>query len=395
MEGVPQTLPFTFDGPGCKLPSGALSATAVFTSPSGAPVALDVQRVRQTQPLEFLVDTVIELELAFPALARGTSFLQLFVEPGVAVIQIPVFVARDRTADAGDSVALGMPCQRPARTREGTTFCLGDSGFVAFRGSQQSAFREVQKVLVVGNVVWMLDGTTAQLRRYEDRPDGGLMLTAAGGPDAGFPARGNLVVDECAALLDQGYGNEVTRVDIEATGRLTARAIPMYSEEWLLEGPGVIGVSRSGLCNGAEKCSPRRTDETGLLGYDADFVWVFDSRLSPASRGFSGANNQPSRMALLRRPVSIDSGEAFATPIPPGWSPDASRTPRDVGGELPPLLYSQPDAGRRRTMLVRQTFDGTTFDVFPGEPIGMSRDWLIFPGNTRNELRVVALPLSP
>ncbi len=329
----------------------------------------------------------------FPALPRGTYFLQLFVEPTITAMQIPVFVASDRRADAGTLLSFDAPCPLPARTRNGTMFCGFDGGFLALKDSARTTFPRVTRVIAVGNVAWMLDATS-QLRRYEDRPDGGLVLTATGSE-----ARGLIVADEDAAALGQSeFSTAFARFDYEpasATGTLTRRPLPLYAEDWMLDGPQVVGVSQRAVCTGVEMCSAAKADDTGLLGYDAQFLWLFDNRPGTASPGVFGNSDAPTRMVLLRRPVRLDGGEAFTTPIPPGWAPAGKAARLEVGGELPPLLFSLPDAGARRTMLVRQTPEGTSFDVLPADPVSFSRDWLIFAGSTSRELRIVPLPLSP
>lgn len=390
MDGVPQTFSFVLDGPACQLPEGALSARPILTGPSGEPIAVGVERLEQNfDPSVF--ENTIGFDLVFPALTRGTYFLQLFVEPTITAIQLPVFVATDRSGRVGTPLSFDAPCPLPARTRNGTMFCGFDGGFVARRDSSPITFPRVRRVIAVGNVAWMLDAD-AQLRRYEDRPDGGLVLTATGGA-----ARGLVVADEDAAVLGElDFNTAFARFDYDAaSGALSRRSLPVYAEDWFLEGSQVIGVSQRGLCTGLETCSASRPDDTGLLGYDAQFLWLFDNRPGTASPGVFGNSDAPTRMVLLRRPVRLDGGEAFTTPIPAGWAPAGKAARLEVGGELPPLLYSLPDAGVRRTMLVRQTPEGTSFDVLPADPVGFSRDWLIFAGSTSRELRIVPLPLSP
>ncbi|MDP3231682.1 MAG: hypothetical protein Q8N26_02810 [Myxococcales bacterium] len=391
MAGKPQTFSFVFDGPFCELPEGALSVRPTLSAPSGVMVRLEVERLRQgSDPVSR--GATIEFDLALPALAPGTTFLQLFVEPAVGALQIPVFVATDRRADAGTLLSFDAPCPLPARTRAGTMFCGADGGFVALRDSQPSAaFPRVKRAIAVGNVVWMLD-TSQQLRRYEDR-DGGLLLTATGSE-----ARGLIVADEGAAVLsDFGFPNtSFSQFNYDpALGALTSRPVPLFAEALLLDGAGLVAVSQRAISIDAEMSSTTRTDDTGLLGYDAQFLWLFDNRPNPGTPFLGGPANEPSRMVLLRRPVRLDGGEAFTTTIPPGWAPAGKGARLEVGGELPPLLYSLPDAGVRRTVLLRQTSEGTTFDVLPADPVSFSRDWLIFAGSTSRELRLVPLPLSP
>jgi len=387
--GAPQTFSFVFDGPACQLPGGALSARPLLAAPSGATVPVTVARVVQVTDQNFFEST-IELDLEIPALAPGTHFLQLFVEPTLGAFQLPIFVATDRRASAGALLSFDAPCPLPARTRAGTMFCGFDGGFVVLGTSPPTTFPRVRRVIAVGNVAWMLDAD-AQLRRYEDRPDGGLVLTATAGS-----ARGLIVADEDAAALGEpDFNSAFTRFDYDsAAGALTRRAVPLYAEDWFLEGPHVVGVSQRAICSGIEMCGASRPDDTGLLGYDAQFLWLFDNQASTRPSVF-GNSDEPRRMVLLRRPVHLDGTDAFTTPIPPGWAPAGKAARQEVGGELPPLLYSLPDAGARRTMLVRQTTEGTSFDVLPADPLAFSRDWLIFAGSTSRELRVVALPLSP
>lgn len=392
MAGAPQTVSFAFDSPACQLPEGAVTARPVLTTASGATMPVMVGRIVQvTQPVDGVASfrgffqSSIEFDLVFPALTRGTYFLQLFVEPTIIAMQIPVFVASDLRADAGTLVSFDAPCSLPARTRAGTMFCGFDGGFVVRTGSSKTTMPAVTRVIAVGNVAWTLDAF-AQLRRYEDRPDGGLMLTATASE-----ARGLIVADEdAAALSEPDFNTTFTRFDYDpARGALTRRPLPLLAEDWLLDGAEFVGVSRRATCTGPEMCRDTTADFMGLLGYDAQFLWLFDNL------GSFGRTDEPTRMLLLRRPVRLDGGESFTTPIPPGWAPAATNARREVGGELPPLLYSLPDAGVPRTMLVRQTAEGTSFDVLPADPVGFSRDWLIFAGSTSRELRLVRLPLSP
>lgn len=391
MDGVPQTFSFLLDGHACQLPEGAISARPILTAPSGEAVAVGVERLKQNFNPRVLVQNTIELDLVFPALTRGTYFLQLFVEPAITAIQLPVFVATDRSARAGTPLSFDAPCPLPARTRNGTMFCGFDGGFVAMKDSARTTFPRVRRVIAVGNVAWMVDATS-QLRRYEDRADGGLVLTATASE-----ARGLIVADEDAAALGEPeLSTAVTRFDYEpAAGALSRRVVPLYGDDWLLDGPQAVGVSQRALCIDLDMCAFSRPADTGLLGYDAQFLWLFDNRPSTSSPAVFGNTDEPTRMVLLRRPVRLDGGEAFTALIPPGWAPAEKAARREVGGELPPLLYSLPDAGVRRTMLVRQSPEGTSFDVLPADPVGFSRDWLIFAGSTSRELRIVPLPLSP
>jgi len=88
-----------------------------------------------------------------------------------------------------------------------------------------------------------------------------------------------------------------------------------------------------------------------------------------------------------------DAGDAFSLSIPPGFQPVKS-APDEVSAGFPPMLFSLPDAGPRRMLVLNQGREGTSFDVLSPEVVGASRDWLFLAGDAPNELRVIPLPLT-
>lgn len=373
--GVPQTFSFELDGPACELPEGALTARPVLAAPSGATVPVTVARIVQVTESRFF-DSSIELDLELPALAPGTHFLQLFVEPTIGAFQFPIFVAANRRLDAGFVVSLPEACQRPARTTAGTQFCAaGDAGFVAFRAGQRTSFPGVERLLSAGNVVWAV--TRADVRRFEDQPDAGLALTAT----ATLLTLGvGSWADETSAIV----GN--SRYDFE-DGGLERRSVGLVSGTRWTEGPRVLSVTPGSICNDQSLCVVNG-DGARFFGLDSRHLWL--------AHGLGATSDGPefTTMRLLRRPVTPDAGDAFTLPIPPGFQPVKS-APSELSAGLPPMLFSMPDAGPRRMVLVNQGREGTSFDLLSPEVVGTSRDFLFLAGDAMNELRVIPLPLTP
>ena len=382
--GTAQTFSFVFTGPACRLPDGSLSARPLLTTPAGTTVPVEVPRLVQLGEPDFFQST-IELDLAIPPLAAGTHFLQLFVEPTLGVFQMPVFVATDRRANAGSVVSLPEPCLRPARTTAGTQFCArGDAGFIAFRDGRSTFWPGVDRLLTAGNVAWLVG--RPDLRRYEDQPDGGLLLTAtatlltvgAGG-----------AADEMSAIIGS------SRYDFDG-GVLERRSVGSVSGARWPEGERTLGVTPGSICD--DRRCVQSADGARFLGLDSAFLWLVTdlptAGTSTLTFPSSIAGGEQFTVRILKRPVAPDAGDAFAFAVPPGFQPDP-RTVLEVSAGFPPMLFSTPDAGPRRMVLLTQGRDGTTFDVFPPDVVGASRDFLFLAGTTTRELRVVPLPLTP
>lgn len=382
MDGVPQTFSFVLDGPACQLPEGALSARPLFTSPSGETVTVGVERIKQSSdPRTF--ENTIEFDLVFPALTPGTYFLQLFVEPTITAIQLPVFVARDRGADAGLVVTLRERCLRPARTLAGTQFCWSqDAGYSAFRDGRRLAFPAgVDRLLPVGNVAWAIG--RGDLSRFEDRPDAGLVLTATA---TQLQTGGGTSVDETSAIVGG------VRYDFDA-GSFSRRNLPNVTGNRWAEGARVMSLIGGTICDDRDQCGV----SDGLarfLALDPTYLWL----LTPRSTTFSGSGTfgaqELNTVSLIKRPTGPDAGVAVTVPLPIGLTPhfiDGS----DLAGGLPPVLSWTPDAGQARNVLLNHGREGTSFDALPKDVLSASRDFLFVAGETPEELLVIPLPLAP
>lgn len=373
--GLPQTFSFIVDGPACELPEGALTARPVLSTPSGATVPVTVARVVQVSQQDFFASS-IELDLDVPALEPGTHFLQVFIEPTLGAFQVPIFVAANRRRDAGFVVSFQEVCQRPARTTAGTQFCADrDAGFFAFRAGQRTSMPGVERLLTAGNVAWAVG--RSELRRYEDQPDAGLVQTGATTlltlGTGGWADEASLIV-----------GN--SRYDF-VDGGLERRSIGLVSGTRWTEGQRVLSVTPGSICNDLSFCVVNGSGAR-FFALDATHLWLVHNL------GATSDAPEFTTMRLLRRPVTPDAGDAFSLAIPPGFQPMKS-APNELSAGLPPLLFSMPDAGPRRMLLLNQGREGTSVDLLSPEVLGASRDWLFLAGDAPNELRVIPLPLSP
>ncbi|MDP3499926.1 MAG: hypothetical protein Q8S33_06325 [Myxococcales bacterium] len=381
VAGVPQSVVLVLDGPDCRLPEGVLNASPRFSTPSGEPATVAVDAVRQGSDR---FGPTVEVELTFPALGPGTHFLQLFLEPSLSALQRPVFVAADRRGDAGFAVTLPEPCVRPARTTAGTQFCgNGSTGrVVSFRDGQRRDWPGVDRVLTAGAVVWAIGGSSVE--RHEERPDGGLALTASA-----TMTQTRLVswADELSAIV----GGDRYDFDADA-GALSRRALGGASVWRWSEGARVMTLSRDLWCD-ENVCRPN-ADRSTVLGLDSSFLWLVNTATTGITT-LAPMNDQSefTTIRALSRPFGLDAGDAFTLPIPAGFQP--RNAPPEFAAGWPPLLSSSPDAGRPRNLLLTQRSTGTSFDVLGPDLLGASRDFLFFAGASSNELKVIPLPLSP
>jgi hypothetical protein len=374
--GVPQAFSFVLTGTACPLPEGALSAQPLLTTPSGTRVPVEVTRLIQ-------VGGTVELEVALPALAAGTHFLQVFVEPTLGVVQLPVFVGTDRQGDAGFLLRFPEPCVRPARTTTGTQFCATrDGGFLASRDGQSVTLTGVERLLTVGNVAWAIG--RSDIRRYEDQPDAGLVLTATA---TLLLAGAGSSADELSAIVGP------SRYDFDA-GTLERRDHGLSSGAHWSEGPRVLSVTPGSICEvtarpGDQSRCVVNGDDARFLGLDSSYLWLVDRGTTPLA-----PFGEFTSISLVKRPVVTDAGVALTVPLPPGLQP-AQTEVIELAGGFPPILLTSPDAGPRRIVLLTQRRDGTSFDLLPSDLVGASRDFLFLLGTTARELRVVPLPLTP
>jgi hypothetical protein len=356
----------------CEFSDGVLTALPVLTSPAGLNVAVEVTRLAHSP-----TRGTVEFDLAIPALSAGTHSLQLFLEPTLGVFQLPVFVATDRRGDAGFVVNVPETCLRPARTPSGTQFCATtDAGLVTFRDGHRSDLPGVERVMTAGDVVWAIG--RSELRRYVDRPDSGLALTATatllpGGRDGGSAA-------ELSALVGTG------RYDFDAdAGALSSRNTGIALGTSWIEGNRVYGVRESSLCDDQRRCL-MTSPEDRFLALDVSYVWLASRR--------PGDPSELTTLKLLRRPLGPDAGALLTLPVPPGFQP-ARNVLVDLSADAPPMLFSNRDAGPAHMLLLTQGPEGTSFDILPPGVVGASPHFLFLTGTTSRELRVIPLPLTP
>lgn len=376
--GAPQTFSFVVDGPECQLPEGALTARPVLTTPSGATRPVMVARIVQVREPVFSQSS-IEVDLDLPALEPGTHFLQVFVEPTITALQVPVFVATDRLADAGIVVTLEERCLRPARTLAGTQFCWSqDAGYGAFRGGQRLVFPAgVERLLPVGNVAWAIG--RGDLRRFEDQPDAGLVLTAMA---TQLQTGGGSSVDETSAIVGG------VRYDFDARS-FSQRSLPNVTGNRWAEGALVMSLVGGTICDDRDQCGASE-GPARFLALDPTHLWLLTAG-SPFSSSGTFGRPEFDTVSLISRPIGPDAGVALRVPLPAGLTPyfiDGS----DLAGGLPPMLSV---ADQARVVLLSHGKEGTSFDVLPRDVFGASRDFLFVAGDTPRELRVIPLPLSP
>ncbi|MDP3234048.1 MAG: hypothetical protein Q8N26_14805 [Myxococcales bacterium] len=363
---TPHTASFVFGGVPCRVPDEALSVRPLLTTPSGALLPVEGRFTRVLRPSEMA--GTVEVELSLPALEPGTHTLQLFVEPAIAVMQLPINVLNDRR-DAGFLVRFAEACLQPARTTSGTQFCTTRSGSItASRDGQSSTIADAGRVMTAGGVAWVIGSATVS--RYEDRANEGLVLT--GSAQLALPGAGS--VDASRAVI----GNSLYEFDGDA-GVLAQRTIrDDFAVRWL-EGERIIIATPGVLCDDEDLCVSREIGDR-FLALDVTYAWF------TRARGTS--------VALMKRPVSPDAGDVFAFPMLAGLQP-LSGTTVDLSGGLPALLRSKPDAGQPRLVLLQHGPQGTTFDLIDPRLAGQSRDFLFVESAAPNELRVIPLPLAP
>ncbi len=372
LEGVAEQVSFQFDGPGCALPAGALNAEVELTDESGARQPVTVLALSHDVGTQ-----VVTLDLRLPPLTAGTAFLKVFVDPTIALLQLPVFVAADRTAEVGVVERFPAGCRQAGRTTAGTVLCFnGTNQVTATRAGLNARNFTARSLQVIGNVAWLTSlSEPNQVVRLEDS-DGGLRSTTV--PLSGMPSRFSFVDEQNAVFDDQA-------IQVLEDGGMTSRLLvgPSRFRAVTVDRGDLVGLFSDGTaCNAlSPTCEIPGQSVARFVAYDQGYLWLT----------VGGA------LTGLRRPLLQTPAQTVDVTMPFGFAPvDLARfgatTPQLSPGPLVLVHGSsqRPFALRLRITAGQPRLEALTLGT---GVVAVTRDWLTVGTGRPGELRFI--PLTP
>lgn len=370
--GRTRTVDLSFVPRAC-LPAGSTWAQGEVSSPSGRSTRIVAETVEERA-------AVVARVVLGPFDAPGVWQLKLFVEPAIALEQVPIYVVEELT-DAGVVESFSRACAAPTRSLAGTTYCLPqppELTVLAQRNGVSRLLPRTREVAAVGSIVWALetpaDGRLT-LNRYSEEADGG--LTATTRPvELSTTSQIFNFVDEHEVLLS----TDRVRHDAGTLTRLQ-RARPSSTVFALVDRDREVTFGADQWCvNG--QCSMLR-NAFEALGFDARSVWFTDTGTNPVT--FAPVDV----LVQSQRPLGANLTESALPSFPDATAPAASRLFQAAVGGLPVVLTAGDDL-----ILVETKDSGPVFRRLRGVLVRSTRDWLFVKDNEQ-DLRLRAVKVGP